>query len=46
MTAEQPLGTGTWVILPTYDEADNIVPISRAILGALPGATLLVVDDG
>ena len=46
MTAEQPLGTGTWVVLPTYDEADNIVPISRAILAALPGATLLVVDDG
>lgn len=39
-------GAGTWVILPTYDEADNIRPISAAILAALPGATLLVVDDG
>ena len=38
-------GTGTWVILPTYDEADNIGPISAAILDSLPGATLLVVDD-
>jgi dolichol-phosphate mannosyltransferase len=35
-----------WVILPTYDEADNIGPISAAILQALPEATLLVVDDG
>ncbi len=38
-------GAGTWVILPTYDEADNIRPITAAILGALPEATLLVVDD-
>ena len=35
-----------WVILPTYDEAENIGPISAAILAALPDATLLVVDDG
>lgn len=44
-TDEGP-GAGTWVILPTYNEADNIRPISAAILQALPGATLLVVDDG
>ena len=37
---------GVWVVLPTYDEADNIEPIARAILAALPAATLLVVDDG
>ncbi len=37
---------GVWVILPTYDEAENIGPISAAILEALPDATLLVVDDG
>ena len=36
---------GTWVVLPTYDEAENLEPISAAILGALPGARLLVVDD-
>ena len=35
-----------WVVLPTYDEAENIGPISAAILDALPEATLLVVDDG
>jgi dolichol-phosphate mannosyltransferase len=36
---------GTWVVLPTYDEATNVVAISEAILRTLPGATLLVVDD-
>jgi dolichol-phosphate mannosyltransferase len=39
-------GTGAWVVLPTYNEADNIRTISAAILETLPGATLLVVDDG
>jgi dolichol-phosphate mannosyltransferase len=34
-----------WIVLPTYNEADNLEPISRAILNALPVATLLVVDD-
>ncbi len=34
------------MILPTYDEADNIRPITAAILDALPEAMLLVVDDG
>ncbi len=41
-----PVGAGTWVILPTYNEADNLPGISAAILEALPGAVLLVVDDG
>lgn len=36
---------GTWVVLPTYDEAQNLPGIATAILLALPGATLLVVDD-
>ena len=39
-------GAGVWVVLPTYHEAENIGPISAAILAALPAATLLVVDDG
>jgi len=39
-------GAGVWVVLPTYQEADNIEPIAAAILEHLPGATLLVVDDG
>jgi len=37
--------SGTWVVLPTYDEADNLPGISEAILAALPASTLLVVDD-
>ncbi len=39
-------GEGVWVVLPTYNEAENLGPISAAILAALPKATLLVVDDG
>jgi dolichol-phosphate mannosyltransferase len=39
-------GAVTWVVLPTYNEAENLEPISTAILGSLPAATLLVVDDG
>ncbi|HEY5628753.1 MAG TPA: polyprenol monophosphomannose synthase [Candidatus Limnocylindrales bacterium] len=37
---------GIWVVVPTYNEAANIEAISAAILASLPGATLLVVDDG
>jgi dolichol-phosphate mannosyltransferase len=40
-----PAGSGAWVVLPTYNEAENLVEIAIAILGALPAATLLVVDD-
>src|SRR3954470_5231526 len=39
-------GDEAWVVVPTYNEADNIRGISAAILEALPGSTLLVVDDG
>jgi dolichol-phosphate mannosyltransferase len=45
MTSQDASRVGTWVVLPTYDEADNIGPIATAILAALPGAMLLVVDD-
>ena len=41
-----PVGSGAWVILPTYNERENLRDISAAILAALPGAVLLVVDDG
>ena len=44
MTSD-PIGTGAWVILPTYNEADNLRTVVAAILEHLPGATLLVVDD-
>jgi dolichol-phosphate mannosyltransferase len=38
-------GEGTWVVLPTFEEAENLPGIAAAILAALPAATLLVVDD-
>lgn len=38
-------GAGAWVVLPTYDEAENLPGIAAAILAAVPEATLLVVDD-
>ena len=41
-----PAGRGIWVVLPTYNEAENIGPIAEAILAAVPDASLLVVDDG
>jgi len=44
-TSAGDLGSGVWVVLPTYNEADNLGPIAGAILAALPAVTLLVVDD-
>jgi len=38
-------GDATWVVVPTYNEADNLRPLAAAILAALPAATILVVDD-
>ena len=46
MTPPTGPGAGTWVVLPTYDEAENLPGIAAAILEHLPAATLLVVDDG
>ncbi len=43
MSASAP---SIWVVVPTYNEADNIRPVTSAILTALPAATILVVDDG
>lgn len=39
-------GRGAWVVMPTYNEAENLPAIAAAVLNALPQATLLVVDDG
>jgi dolichol-phosphate mannosyltransferase len=40
---------GAWLILPTYNEAENIEPLVRAVLPQLAGTeldhTVLVVDD-
>jgi len=35
-----------WIIVPTYNERDNVGPITQAILEAVPAAHVLVVDDG
>jgi dolichol-phosphate mannosyltransferase len=35
-----------WVVLPTYNERENLQLISAAILESLPQARLLIVDDG
>ena len=43
--AAAPIDGAAWVILPTYEEAENLPGISRAILDALPDSILLVVDD-
>jgi dolichol-phosphate mannosyltransferase len=45
MDGDRASGAGTWVVLPTFDEADNIGPVTAAILEALPEAHVLVVDD-
>ncbi|MCW2666764.1 MAG: hypothetical protein JWN57_1726 [Frankiales bacterium] len=34
------------VIIPTYNEAENIEPILDRLHAAVPGASVLVVDDG
>jgi dolichol-phosphate mannosyltransferase len=38
-------GRGVWVVLPTYNERENLERMAAAILAALPEASLLVVDD-
>jgi dolichol-phosphate mannosyltransferase len=48
VSAASPAG-GTWVILPTYDEAENVEAMLEAVLATLDGAGIagrvLVVDD-
>lgn len=34
-----------WVVLPTYNEADNLAPLVAAIRVAVPDVRILVVDD-
>jgi dolichol-phosphate mannosyltransferase len=35
-----------WIVVPTYNEADNLEPLTAAVRAAAPGAHVLVVDDG
>jgi dolichol-phosphate mannosyltransferase len=38
-------GRGVWVVVPTYNERENLERLVEAVLGALPEASVLVVDD-
>jgi len=38
-------GRDVWVVLPTYNERENLERIANAILASLPEASLLIVDD-
>ena len=40
-----PVTTATLVVLPTYDERDNIEEVLRRVRAAVPDAHVLVVDD-
>ena len=40
-----PAAVAQWVVMPTYNEIENLPTISAAVLAALPRAVLLVVDD-
>jgi dolichol-phosphate mannosyltransferase len=40
-----PAAERIWFVLPTYNEKDNLRPITEAILGAVPEARILIVDD-
>jgi len=41
-----PAAPRIWIIVPTYNERDNVGPITDAILQAVPEAHVLIVDDG
>ena len=46
MAPEEPIGSGALVCIPTYNERENVERIAAAVLEAVPGANVLVVDDG
>jgi len=35
-----------WIIVPTYNERENVGPVTGAILATVPQANILIVDDG
>jgi len=43
--AEQGPSPAVWVVVPTYNEAENVEAFVAAVLDAVPSATVLVVDD-
>jgi dolichol-phosphate mannosyltransferase len=40
-----PSTSGIWFVLPTYNEKDNVRPMTEAILATVPEASVLIVDD-
>jgi dolichol-phosphate mannosyltransferase len=40
------MSIATLIVIPTYNEAENIARLVRAVRQALPTADLLIVDDG
>jgi len=45
MPADAAVPPKIWVIVPTYNERENVGPLTEAILAAVPGVHILVVDD-
>jgi dolichol-phosphate mannosyltransferase len=41
-----PSAQSVWIVVPTYNERENVGPITAAILDTVPQAHVLVVDDG
>jgi dolichol-phosphate mannosyltransferase len=41
-----PATPSIWIIVPTYNECENVGPITDAILETVPEAHVLIVDDG
>ncbi len=41
-----PPAPAIWIIVPTYNERENVGPITDAILETVPEAHILIVDDG
>jgi dolichol-phosphate mannosyltransferase len=40
-----PTNPRIWLIVPTYNECNNVGPITDAILATVPEANILIVDD-
>ena len=40
-----PTGTGVLVVVPTYDERDNLEPVVARVRASVPDAHVLVADD-
>jgi dolichol-phosphate mannosyltransferase len=45
MSSHALLPGRTWIVVPTYNERDNLPPLVDAVLTQVPDAHLLVVDD-